>query len=183
MFHSLTLPPYDSVKHFDGKGNFAVKKYYKFPFRFFYRMKLQLILGFMQTDLLYRNILDFGAGPARIFRTELRKRSLAVTSAYNLSDVDMRSKYELIICASVLEFVHHPAAVIGSLSKLLAPGCSMIVASPCDSWLTTLYFQLIGDKHTRTSNEEIIATISDYFTITRLKRWFGLYYVLEATPK
>ena len=180
MLHSLLLPEYDEVRHFEGLGNYAIDKYYKWPFRYFYRKKLELILKELEAGRIYGNILDYGSGPAEIFRKSLAKRALSVTCVDSQEELDTRSRFDVTICASVLEFCWLPTT--SRILRTVTKG-KLIIASPTDSWLSRLYFKLIGDTQHRNSEREIIREIGKYFSILSYKKWLNLYYVIRACPK
>lgn len=181
MLYGITLPPYSLVKKFEGKGNWAIKKYYQFPFNIFYKKKFKMIVDMLTPGKVYRNILDFGGGPAEIFKKELGKHAMSVTS-YDLPMIDPRWKFDVIVCASVLEFL--PLShVLPQLKKAIAPKGFMIVASPMETWLTRLYFKIIGDPHIRRSEVSMLRQLEDYFEIKEYKSWFGLYFACKAVPK
>lgn len=175
MLHSLTLPPYNAVKHLDGTGNFAVKKYYQWPFSFFYQKKLKMILEHFESDRTYSKIFDYGAGAAHIFEKTLGKYASQVFS----SDWFRADDYDVIVCASVLEFA--PLDTVVFLKRFLKTGGFISVASPMDTWITRLYFKLIGDKHKRNSHQQIYETIYRNFTIVEYKEWFGIYFSIKAS--
>lgn len=182
MLHSLTLPKYENVKSLDGTGNFAVDRYYKFPFSFFYRMKLRLILSMFEKGYIYRNILDFGCGKANILKPELSKRALNVVSIDQQDHLDPRSKFDVIICGSILEFVDLEP-VCQSLRHYVHPTGMIIVSSPLQNLFTNLYFKAIGDRWKRHSHKEIVDCLSKYFFIVKYRTWLGLYFVLKGYPK
>jgi hypothetical protein len=178
---SITLPPYSQVEKYEGLGNFAIGKYYKFPYNIFYTMKFKLIVSLL-SDHLYKNILDFGSGPAEIFRPELKKHGLVVTCLDRENELDIRSSYDLIVCASVLEFVWLQTT-IARLRRVCKENGSIIICSVCDNWMTRLYFRLIGDENTRHSKSEIMSHVNKYFKVVQEKSWMGLYWVCKAYPK
>lgn len=180
MFYRLALPPYESVRHFDGMGNFAVDKYYRWPFSFFYQKKLKMMVEMLGKDMR-SNVLDFGCGEAKIFETELKRHFFNVSCADRVSDLNPLGRYETITCASVLEFVWLPTT-IKRLKRLLKPNGFMVVASPLKNRLTDFYFKLIGDKESRHSHKEIMGYIMRDFRVVEYKEWFGLYFCLKATP-
>ena len=181
MLYGIALPPYELVRKYESQGNWAVKKYYQFPFNIFYKKKLRMIIDMLQPGKIYRNILDFGGGPAQIFKKELGKHAMSVTS-YNLPIIDPRWKFDVIVCASVLEFVSFQHTLKG-LSKSLAPRGFMVVASPMDNWITRLYFWAIGDKNLRHTHTQMLKQLERYFDITEYKSWLGLYFACKAVPK
>ena len=176
MFYRLTLPNYEVIKEYEGKGNHAVSKYYKFPFAYFYQKKLKLILREMRVR--YKNIMDFGAGPG-IFVPELKKRSSSVLAYEPEQLIDPRWKFDLIVCASVLEFCELPHTLL-VIRSMMTKDSEMIVSSPMDSWITRLYFWLIGDKTLRHSHTLIHNHIDRYFHVETYKKWFGIYFVIRA---
>ena len=178
MLHSLALPKYETLKQFEGKGNFAINKYYQFPYRFFYRHKLKMIISLMPKGTIYRNILDFGCGPG-IFTKELKKHALAVKSIDTLSELDSRWSFDAVVCSSVLEFAMLDVT-LRALKNVLKSSGALFVASPMETPLSNLYFNLIKDKYCRNSHEEIIKKVSVYFSITEMKTWFGFYFALKA---
>lgn len=175
MFRSLSLPPYETLKKFEGKGNWAIDKYYKFPHRVFYRKKLKLIDSMM--DKKYGNILDFGSGPG-IFTKQLKKHANVVRS-YDLGDVwDNRWKFDLIVCASVLEFV--PLYMtLNNLKKVMKK--DMIVSSPMDTALTRKYFKDIKDKNKRHTHQEIMEALRENFKVEKYKEWMGIYFCVKVS--
>jgi hypothetical protein len=177
----LHLPPYYKVRHLEGTGNFAVDSYYKFPRRIFYRHKLKMILD-MMGDKHYYNILDFGCGKACIFKNDLCGRSDRYIG-YEQGDVfNPNWKFNLIVCASVLEFVNLPST-LKMLEGVLAPGGEIIIASPMDTTLSYLYFKLIGDTKGRNTHNEIVAQVSKVFKFEKYESWMGLYFCLKARKK
>jgi len=181
MLHRLALPPYESVKKYEGTGNFAVSKYYHFPFSFFYQKKLRLILSMLDNRTSpYLSILDFGCGEAKIMEKTLRQLSSNVHCVDKIEDV--KSHHDLIVCASVLEFVDLDT-VLPILNKYLMIGQPLIGASPMDTWITRLYFKLIGDKHKRNSQQDIMNALEKYFYIVRKKEWMGLYFSFKGYQK
>lgn len=181
MLYGITLPPYHLVKKYEGAGNWAIKKYYQFPYNIFYKKKLKMIVDMLTPGKIYRNILDFGGGPGEIFKKELGKHAMSVTS-YNLPLIDPRWKFDVIICGSVLEFVNFNYTIKG-LRTALAPRGFMVVASPMDNWLTRFYFWMIGDKETRHNHIQIKLQIERYFDVIEYKEWLGLYFVCKAVAK
>ena len=181
MSHSISYPPLSSIKHLEGKGNFAVSKYYKLPFRPFYRHKFKMIVD-MIGNSKYEKILDFGSGSG-IFRTELLRHAKLV-SCINEDNAIINSdwRFDAIICASVLEFCHLYSTV-SRLYSLLNPGGVLYVASPMDTRLSQGYFRLIGDNKLRHSPELIKSVISGKFKIEEYKEWMGLYFALKAVKR
>lgn len=177
MFDSIALPPYPSLKRYEGKGNWAIKKYYQWPYSLFYRHKLKMIVE-MLGKKKHNNILDFGAGPG-IFTKELSKHAISVKS-FDLGDVmDLRWKFDVIVCASVLEFVplEHTLKLLKALMK---PKGILIVGSPMDSKFSRAYFKFIKDKNTRYSHQEIIEAMEKVFGIVAEKSWMNLYFTAKA---
>lgn len=181
MLHSLTLPRYDKVKDFEGLGNYAIKRYYQFPFSFFYCKKLKMILKYFEKCKVYHNILDFGSGKAEIFREELQKHALSVKCVDKIEEVQFNWRFNVIVCASVLEFTHLPVC-IQVLRNITEKDGMILGSSPMDTWLSRMYFKLIGDKNSRHSHKEIMREIRSKFFIIDYKEWFGLYFSFKAYP-
>ena len=177
----LTLPPYSKVKNLDGTGNFAVKKYYQWPFAWVYRKKLKLIVGLLERKNYY-NILDFGCGEANIFHPELSKYAQFVKGVDRPEKIDLRSRFDVVVCASVLEFVELSVAV-ARLKLTTSPGSIIVGASVMDTWLTRLYFKLIGDKRKRHTQKEIMAEINKRFFVINYNEWCGIYFSFKGLPK
>lgn len=180
MSNRLLLPPLSQVIYYEGKGNFAIKKYYKWPFSIFYQKKLRMILDMIGTKK-YWSILDFGCGPARIFNDELQNYSDDVIGV-DITDKIPNKKFDLIVCSSVLEFVPLNR-VLQKLRWHLMRGGELLVASPMDTIITKIYFWIIGDKNKRWSHKYIIDLVSKYFFVSEKKEWFGLYFSLRASLK
>lgn len=178
MFNSLTLPPYDSLIKYEGKGNYAIWKYYKFPYSFFYRHKLKMMVAMMDKGRIYRNCLDFGSGPG-IFTEELRKHSLKIKQLEKGEAVDPRWKFDLVVCASVLEFVELEPTLV-TLKNMLTPGGQIIIASPMESIFSRFYFNKIKDSKRRHHPNKIIFEVSRKFRIVKMKEWLGLYFCIKA---
>lgn len=181
MLYGLTLPEYNEVSHLEGKGNFAVKKYYQFPYKYFYLKKLKMIVDALGKWKIYRNILDFGCGEAKIFKNELYKYALSVTCADKLNDINYTWKFDVIVCASVIEFL--PIKVAAQILKnILKPGGKIIISSPMQTKLSRFYFWLIQDANQRYSQDEILEGFEEMgFKVKEYKEWLGLYFctVLE----
>ena len=181
MLHgALDFPPYSSVKHLEGAGNYAIARYYKWPYRFFYRHKVAMITSLMD-KCPYHNILEYGAG-AGILATEFKKHALFYTVYDKGYLFDYRWRFELVVCPSVLEFVDLPSS-LESIKRVIRPGGRLIVASPMDTWITRRYFKIIKDGSKRNSHQTIIDAIQKTFEIEKLNTWFGLYFALRARPK
>ena len=180
MLHSLALPPYSDVRYLEGHGNYAVLKYYKWPYRFFYRHKLKMMLSLMPRKRCH-NILDFGAGQG-IFTPELKKRASFVRGIDKGDEINFKWKFDLIVCGSVLEFVSLPG-LIKVFRHIIRVSGRLIVASPMDTKLSRFYFKSIGDKHQRHGHELIKKRIRRCFSIEEYKEWLGLYFALRARPK
>lgn len=184
MFHSITLPAYNKVAALDGRGNYAIKKYYKFPFRLFYRHKLKMIASIVRDiskEQYIYNIIDYGSGPG-IFKEELKKHATKVYS-YDVDSIFNASwRFDVAVCSSSLEFMqlHHE---LNKINKVLKVGGYLVVGSPMKTWVTNLYFRLIGDKNGRHSHEAIISAVSNYFKIEECKTWLGLYFTIKAYKK
>lgn len=176
---TLVLPPYKSVKHLEGKGNFAVKKYYQFPFSYFYKHKLRMALQLMGKGY-YSNILDYGTG-AKIFVPTLRKYATHVVPIQDYTVMNPRWKFELIVCASVLEFVDNLDTVLSILRNTLSVTGELIVVSPMTTKFTDLYFSLIKDNSIRHDHEFLIKKISDNFSVDKIIYWNNLYFGIRAT--
>lgn len=178
MSHSLLLPPLSKVADYEGKGNFAIGKYYHLPFSFFYQQKLKMILDLM--DEKYQSILDFGSGPAEIFRESLEEYSNRVVCVDKLDNII--GKYDLIVCASVLEFVNLKETLPYLKSHLMTGG-TLIGSSPMDTIFSQYYFRTIGNKLKRHSHQTILSELSKHFWIVKKKEWFGLYFSWKAYAK
>lgn len=183
MPDSLLLPPLSKVIEHEGKGNFAIKRYYKWPFSFFYRHKLKMILDMMDSNRTYSHILDFGCGPAMIFNETLKKRASKVTGIDVNDEIGTKKEYDLIVCASSLEFVNNLDYTLKRLNKLLLPGQALIGASPMQNRITRFYFDLIGDKNIRNPHQMILNSLHRNFFLVRKKEWFGLYFSWKAYAK
>lgn len=167
------------MKQFEGKGNYAINKYYKFPYRFFYRKKLKMIVNLLPKGKVFYNILDFGSGPG-IFTDQLKQHSIHVNQFESNDVLDPRWHYDAIVCASVLEFCSLNLT-ISILYNILNPGGKLFVASPMNTALASLYFKSIGDKQGRNSHKSIISAVSKRFRIEKYDTWMNLYFALRAS--
>lgn len=172
----LDLPPYHTLQRFEGRGNYAIWKYYQWPYRFFYRKKLKMILELITTR--GGKCLDFGAGPG-IFTKTLTNNFATVKSLDRQDSIDPRWRFNTIVCGSVLEFVDL-VPVLHTLRGMLAAGGELIVGSPMNTFLSRLYLR---DGKTRHSHEKIIEAVSKVFHVERINYWFGLYFGLRARCK
>lgn len=180
MSHRLLLPKYKTVKQYEKTGNFAIRRYYRWPYRFFYRHKLRMILDMMDKGRIYDNALDFGCGRAEIFKPSLDRFCVRVKCVDTLADVKpIYWKFELIICGSILEFLTIRTTMT-MLRDMLKPRGQIVGASPMDTWSTRLYFRLIGDKKKRKTHEEIMFWVRKNFRVLEYKEWFGLYFSFKA---
>jgi len=179
--NTLILPKYSSIKEHEGKGNWALWKYYVPPFSFFYQKKLKMILDLMDSNHTYHNILDFGSGPG-IFTPSLKKKAIFVVSKDKNDHISEKWYFSAIVCASVLEFceLSHTIKLLRSITK---PQGRLFVASPMKSRWSSLYFDAIGDKNLRNSDSDIVEAISKHYVIEEYKEWRGLYFALRARPK
>lgn len=181
MFNSLALPPYSSVKHLEGIGNYAVRKYYKLPWSYFYRKKLRMARDLMSKSTYY-NILDFGYG-CGIFTPELSKRSMRnITSINYTHEIRSNWNFDLIMCCSVLEFCDLELT-LWKLKQILKPTGEIIVSSPMKCFITDMYYKLIGDKYARHSHNKIVKNMKHYFNVEKYITWNGLYFGMRAKYK
>ena len=179
VLNPITLPDYSEISDFEGHGNYAVKKYYKLPWRPFYRKKLYLIRSLLDKKRVYKNILDFGCGPG-VFTPELKKHAINVVSVDKDYVIDPRSRFECIVAASTLEFIEDLPETIRQLYRLTHTTAQIIVASPTNSLLSRLYFKSIGDNITRNSPKNIVGIVDKYFKVLDYKEWMGLYFAFKG---
>lgn len=185
MPYGIALPPYRTVRNWERYENAAVKKYYHFPFNLFYVKKLKMIVDMLEPKKIYRNILDYGAGAAQIFETELEKHAIHVIPWHSGRGLvlENRWKFDVVICASVLEFVNLEATV-KEIEPIMTPKGIMIVASPIESWVSKLYFKLVGSTKYRRHSHKIIRTyLQGHFNELDYKEWFGLYFVMKVRKR
>lgn len=183
MFNNLTLPKYSEIAKFDGKGNWAVKKYYQWPYRPFYRHKLKMALDLIQHER-FNNILDYGCGPG-ILTPELRMRGKKLMSIDKFENIDQRWKFDLIVCSSVLEFldISDLRIKMSLFNSLLDKGGTLLIASPMETKLTDIYFNVIGDNNYRQSHGTILYEASKYFKLIKKKFWMNLYFAARLVKK
>lgn len=182
MLHCPTnfrMSPYSDLKQFEGKGNYAIWKYYKLPYSFFYRKKLKMIVSLMPKGKIYRNILDYGSGPG-IFEEELNCHALSVKKFEIGETIDPRWRFEAIVCASVLEFTDLKTTIM-LLKNLLMPQGVLYVGSPMQTFLSKTYFKAIGDKNRRRHHDKIIHEISRELRIEKYITWMNLYFAIRAS--
>lgn len=172
LTNPLKFPKYSSVAHLEGHGNYAVEKYYKWPYRYFYRHKIRMIERMLR-GRSYRNIIDFGCGPG-LFTDQWHEYSEDVILVDKESSLDKLS-VDLIICASVMEFVPLDET-FNRLAMTLETGGDIIVASPMQNSLSRFYFNKIKDKIPRNSHQSIFSEMSSYFNIRHYTTWLGLYF-------
>lgn len=180
MFNRLLLPAYNEIRRFEGKGNYAIDKYYKLPYSIFYRHKLKMIVNLME-DKMYKNCFDYGSGPG-IFTPELKKHASSVLSHDIHNPVDSRWNFDLIVCASVLEFCHLNTT-LDFLYKVCRHNGTLLVASPMNTKISNAYFKSIKDDNIRYSHHQIITAVSKKFEIEKIDYWMGLYFALRARKK
>ena len=176
----LKLPSYKTLSQHEGKGNYAVRRYYIFPFSFFYRYKLRMVAKLLGNKV-HHNILDYGSGPG-IFTEELKKHSLFVHEKEFGQRVHPKWRFDVAVCASVLEFVNLDQ-VLHEIYILLKPAGKIVVASPLKNKLTSLYFWLVRSKFKRHSHDEILSKVSRYFIIEKYESWLGLYFALRGRKR
>lgn len=175
LTHPLTFPKYSLVKQYENGGNFAVSKYYHFPWRFFYRHKIRMIEKAIR-DERFGSIMDFGCGPG-LMHDEWLKFSDKVYLIEKYANYI--PKVDLAICASVMEFVD-----LKKTMRLLSMSCDQIViSSPMRNSITETYFNAVGSYHTRNSHEEIISEMLKYFNLTHYESWMGLYFCARGSRR
>lgn len=175
---SIQLPDYNSLVQFEGKGNWAIRKYYKLPYSIFYKQKLKMIVR-MLGNQKYFNILDFGSGPG-IFTKELRRHAQFVRSMDKGDSIDPRWRFDVIVCSSVLEFIPNLDSTLRMLRGMLNQNGMLLIASPMDTKLSRFYFDHIKDTNQRLSHKTIIHTIERHFRIKERHNWLNLYFSLKA---
>ena len=177
LFTSISLPSYSKVAHLEGRGNYAVSKYYKLPHSIFYQQKLKMA-KFLAARMYY-NCLDYGSGPGitSYFLKSIARR----VKSFDKTDIyDKHWKFDLIFCGSVLEFCNLDVE-IPKIKAIMAPWGHLIVASPMKNIITNAYFRLIGDKHKRNSHNDIISSIGKHMKIERTLTWMNLYFALRCS--
>lgn len=182
LFHPIQIAEHKDLKRYEGNGNYAIGKYYNFPFRPFYRKKLYIARNLLDKNRVYRNIMDFGSGPG-IFTKELKKHALSVKNYEYGEPIDRRWRYDCIIALSVLEFVEDLEECIDTLHKISTVNTQLIVVSPMDTLLTKTYFKLISDKKVRNSQSNILRLIDSRFKITKHDEWCGLYFSVKGIAR
>ena len=186
MFDSLRnpikFPELSSLLKYEGGGNYAISKYYRYPYRLFYRKKLYIARSLMKKDFVYRTILDFGSGPG-IFTPELKQHAMAVKNYEPGVIIDKRSRFDCIVALSVMEFLENLPEEIEWLRRVSTFHTQLIVVSPMKSTLSRFYFNLIGDKRVRNSSENILSAIKKHYEILEYGEWFGLYFYIKAIAK
>lgn len=182
IFNPIQLPSHALLKEQEGKGNYAIKKYYQFPYRPFYRKKLYMVRNLLNKGRIYKNILDFGSGPG-IFTKELKRHATSVTSVNETDVIDTRSRFECIVAASTFEFIDDLESTLRTLHQISYRKSQIIVASPLDSKASRLYFRLIGDKHVRNSRETIENIVKKYFRIIKREEWMGFYFAFKGISR
>lgn len=173
--HPLSFPKYSKVKHHENRGNWAVKKYYFWPWRFFYRHKVRMIERAIRGDR-FNSLMDFGAGPG-ILTLQWNKYAHEV---YSINEGHSQlPNVNMTICSSVMEFV----PLKETFEMLSKHTNEIIIASPMKSALSDYYFRLIEDKAVRHSHEQITSEMARYFSINYYKDWGGMYFVARGIKK
>lgn len=177
--HPLKFPSYSSVKHYEGKGNWTVEKYYKLPYRFFYRHKIRMIERMLR-GRKYKTIVDFGCGPG-LFKDEWLKYGKNVHLVDTLEDF-RGHKADLTVCSSVMEFVNLDHTFM-KLAEHTNRNGDIIVASPMATELSEFYFNLIGDRTKRNTHQDILSAMSKHFDIRNYKHWMDLYFCVMGKKR
>ena len=175
LSHPLTFPTYSSVKEYEAQGNWAVKKYYLPPWRFFYRHKIRMIERALR-GRHFDTMMDFGAGPG-IMTLEWQKYAGHVYSIDR--DNELYPKVDMTICSSVMEFV----PLKKTFEKLSSLTKEIIIASPMDTAASRLYFNSINDRIARNSHQDILKEMAGYFTINYFRSWHGLYFCARGRKR
>ena len=175
LTHPLTFPKYSFVKCLEGKGNYAVRKYYVYPWRYFYRHKVRMIERLLR-GRHFNKILDFGSGSG-VLIDQWKKFANNIHTAdkgyTNLPKVDMT------ICASVMEFVN----LHYTFEELSKKTDEIIVASPMCTDLSAMYFDLIRDTNIRNCHDDIMDAMAKHFEIKDYKEWLGLYFCARGVKR
>ena len=173
--HPLTFPKYSSVKHLEKQGNYALSKYYFYPFRWFYRHKVRMIEQALRGKR-FKSITDFGSGPGLM----TQEWSKYADKIYLIDEKHKElPKVDMTICASVMEFV----PLNETFEKLAEFTKEIIVASPMKTAFSWSYFTLINDNHKRHSHQEITAEMTRYFSVNYNKEWAGLYFCARGMKR
>lgn len=130
---------------------------------------------------MYSNILDFGCGKAQILKPTLNRHAYTV-KCVDKGDKLPNEKFEVIVCASVLEFVPLEKT-LKYLKKSLAQGGVLIGSSPMTNWVTASYLKYAGDKSRRNTHTEIMDALREFFKVLDYKEWNGLYFSFKAVAK
>ena len=178
--HPLRFPPYRSVAHHESEGNWAIKKYYQWPYRYFYRHKIRMIERALRGKR-YEAAIDFGSGPGIL--TKQWFQYVPTVHCVDKHYVMPKDKVGLIICSSVMEFVDDLDETFKSLAEHLNKDGDIVVASPMDTDITKIYFSAIGDRELRHSHQDILSSMSRYFNIRSYKTWAELYFCAMGKPK
>lgn len=173
--YPLTFPKYSSVRKLEGNGNYAIRKYYVYPWRYFYRHKVRMIERMLR-DSRFNSIMDFGAGP-ELMTPQWKKY------AHEVYCIDKHHtqwpKVNMTICASVMEFV----PLKETFEKLSQHTNEIIVASPMQTSRSDFYFKFINDKNKRHSQKEILDEMNRCFSIYSYATWMGLYFCVRGIRK
>lgn len=173
LTHPLKFKPYHSVKHLEGEGNWAISKYYKWPYRYFYRHKIRMI-EMMLRDRRYRSAIDFGCGPAIL----VNQWHEYAEDVFLVDEYDQlpNKKVDLIICSSVMEFVDDLDKTFSDLAKCLEDNGDIVVASPMYSFSSEAYFAIINDRNKRHGHADILTAMSKHFDMRHYRTWLDLYF-------
>lgn len=173
--YPLTFPKYYLVKRHEGQGDFAIRKYYMYPWRYFYRHKIRMIERLLRHDR-FNSIMDFGAGPG-LMTSQWKKYAHEV---YSIEKHHTQwPKVNMTICASVMEFV----PLKETFENLKEHTNEIIVASPMQTSRSNFYFKFINDKNKRHSQKEILDEMAAHFNIHSYTTWMGLYFCARGIRK
>ena len=174
--YPLSFPSYSSVAGYEGKGNYAVSKYYQYPWRWLYRHKVRMIERALRGNK-FELMLNFGSGPG-ILDYELYKYTKFLVN-YDIGCPEINGRYDIAVCASVMEFV----SLKDTFEKLSQHTEEIIVTSPMKTSLSDYYFRLIEDKHQRHPHQDILENMVRYFSINYYRSWCGLYFCARGIRK
>ena len=147
-----------SIKlHFSNKAKNYHQKSLVFPWSLIRKNESKIILNFLG-NVRKKNILDVGSGSGYYSRLLAKKKakkvyaldsSIAMLNNINEKNIikinqsaesfNIQKKFDIIVCAGLLEFVNSSEKVLKNIKKYSKKNCKLVILCPQNNLLARLY--------------------------------------------
>lgn len=145
------------IKYFDNKSYKYNTSSNSFPWSILRKIESEEVLKLIG-NIENKIVLDFGSGsgfycqkiknknPKRIYALDASKKMLdkikdkqIIKIHQNAENFKLKKKFDIIICAGLLEFIKSPQIVLKRLKMFSKKNCKLILMCPSDNFFAKIY--------------------------------------------